>query len=181
MGLYVKQPQVSILVAQRRASQASVLAHVVRPGRYPLDLSCTRLSDLMALAGGIAPDGNDFLTVIGTREGQPLRRRIEYRRLFNGEDPSQDLLIQANDVVFVDRSPQVYIYGEVQRPGALRLERGMTIQQALAAGGGLTLRGTHSGIKVHRRAADGTTQELTPGLQGTLLPDDVIFVRESLF
>jgi polysaccharide export outer membrane protein len=180
-GRYLKQPQVSILVLQQRASQASVLGHVVRPGRYPLDLSRTRLSDLMALAGGIAPDGSDFLTVIGTREGQPLRRRIEYRRLFNGEDPSQDLLIQANDVVFVDRSPQVYIYGEVQRPGALRLERGMTIQQALAAGGGLTLRGTHSGIKVHRRAADGATQELTPGLQGTLLPDDVIFVRESLF
>ena len=180
-GRYLKQPQVSILVVQQRASQASVLGHVIRPGRYPLDLSRTRLSDLMALAGGIAPDGSDFLTVIGTRDGQPLRRRIEYRRLFNGEDPAQDLLIQANDVVFVDRSPQVYIYGEVQRPGALRLERAMTIQQALAAGGGLTLRGTHSGIKVHRRAADGSTQELTPGLQGTLLPDDVIFVRESLF
>jgi protein involved in polysaccharide export with SLBB domain len=30
----------------------------------------------------------------------------------------------------------------VQRPGQLRLERGMTLMQALASGGGLTARGT---------------------------------------
>ena len=89
--------------------------------------------------------------------------------------------MQNNDVVYVDRMPQVYIYGEVQRPGALRLERGMTVLQALAAGGGLTLRGTQRGIRVHRRGADGVVQELTPGLQDQLQQDDVVFIRESLF
>ena len=90
-------------------------------------------------------------------------------------------LVQNNDVVFVDRAPQIYIYGEVQRPGALRLERGMTGLQALAAGGGLTSRGTHSGIRVHRRDALGQTVDLVPGLNGPLQQGDVVFVRESLF
>ena len=47
------------------------------------------------------------------------------------------------------------MYGEVQRPGQLRLERGMTLMQALAAGGGLSPRGTERGIKVHREDASG--------------------------
>jgi polysaccharide export outer membrane protein len=180
-GRILKQPQVSILVTQVRGSQASVLGHVIKPGRYPLELTRTRLSDLMALAGGIASDGGDVLTVTGTREDRPFRVQIDYRQLFATDDPRTNLVIQSNDVVFVDRAPQVYIYGEVQRPGALRLERGMTVLQALAAGGGLTLRGTQSGIRVHRRDAQGVTVELVPGLQGLLQQGDVVFVRESLF
>ena len=180
-GKYLKQPQVSILVTQLRGSQASVLGHAVRPGRYPLELAATRLSDLMALAGGVSPDGSDILTVVGTRDGKPFRKQIDFRTLFRGAGSDQDIVIQNNDVVYVDRMPQIYIYGEVQRPGALRLERGMTVLQALAAGGGLTLRGTQRGIRVHRKATDGAVQELTPSLQDTLQQDDVVFVRESLF
>ena len=144
-GKYLKQPQVSILVTQIRGSQASVLGHAVRPGRYTLELASTRLSDLMALAGGIAPDGSDILTVVGTRDGKPLRVQIDFRTLFRGANDAQDILIQNNDVVYVDRAPQIYIYGEAQRPGALRLERGMTVLQALAAGGGLTAAGYPAG------------------------------------
>jgi polysaccharide biosynthesis/export protein len=180
-GKFLKQPQVSILVTQLRGNQASVLGHAVRPGRYSLELTNTRLTDLMALAGGIAPDGSDILTVVGMRDGKPFRAQIDFRTLFRGGNPAQDIVMQNNDVVYVDRMPQVYIYGEVQKPGTLRLERGMTVLQALAAGGGLTARGTQKGIRVHRRAADGTVQELTPSLQDQLLQDDVVFVKESLF
>jgi polysaccharide biosynthesis/export protein len=180
-GKFLKQPQVSILVTQLRGSQASVLGNAVRPGRYTLELANTRLSDLMALAGGVAPDGSDILTVVGTRDGKPFRKQIDFRTLFRGSGSAEDIVIQNNDVVYVDRMPQVYIYGEVQRPGTLRLERGMTVLQALAAGGGLTQRGTQRGIRVHRKGPDGVVQELTPNLQDQLQQDDVVFVRESLF
>jgi polysaccharide export outer membrane protein len=180
-GKFVKQPQISILVTQLRGSQASVLGHAVRPGRYSLELTNTRLSDLMALAGGIAPDGSDILTVVGTRDGKPFRAQIDFRTLFRGGNSPNDIVMQNNDVVYVDRGPQVYIYGEVQKPGTLRLERGMTVLQALAAGGGLTLRGTQRGIRVHRKGPDGVVQVLTPKLEDQLQQDDVVFVRESLF
>lgn len=181
-GKYLRQPQVSILVTQLRGNQASVLGHAVRPGRYSLELTTTRLSDLMALAGGVAPDGSDILTVTGVRDGRSFRKQVDFRTLFRGNTESdQDIIILNNDVVYVDRMPQVYIYGEVQKPGTLRLERGMTVLQALAAGGGLTLRGTQKGIRVHRKDVNGVVQELTPGLQDQLQQDDVVFVRESLF
>jgi polysaccharide export outer membrane protein len=181
VGKFLKQPQVSILVTQLRGNQASVLGNAVRPGRYTLELTNTRLSDLMALAGGVAPNGSDILTVVGTRNGKPFRTQIDFRTLFRGDVSSQDIVIENNDVVYVDSMPQVYIYGEVQKPGTLRLERGMTLLQALAAGGGLTLRGTQRGIRVHRKGADGAVQILTPGLHELLQQDDVIQVPESLF
>ncbi len=81
----------------------------------------------------------------------------------------------------VDRQPQVYIYGEVQRPGVLRLERGMTVMQALASGGGLTQRGTHKGLRVHRKTADGRIAVIEPTLDDSVQDGDVVFVRESLF
>lgn len=180
-GKFLKQPQVSILVTQIRGSQASVLGHAVRPGRYTLELTNTRLSDLMALAGGVAQDGSDILTVVGTRDGKPFRTQVDFRTLFRGANPDQNIVIQNNDVVYVDRAPQFYIHGEVQKPGALRLERGMTVLQALAAGGGVTQRGTQRGIRIHRKGADGVVQEIKPALQDTLQQDDVIFVPESLF
>lgn len=180
-GKFLKQPQVSILVTTLRGSQASVLGHAVRPGRYSLELTTTRLSDLMALAGGVAPEGSDILTVVGTRDGKPYRQQIDFRTLFRGGDPSQDIVIQNNDVVYVDRAPQVYFYGEVQRPGMIRLERGMTVQQGLAAAGGLTAKGTQRGIRVDRKGPNGTVQEVRPALQDALQPDDVVYVRESLF
>lgn len=180
-GKFLKQPQVSILVTQLRGNQASVLGHAVRPGRYSLELTNTRLSDLMALAGGVAPDGSDILTIVGIRGGKPFRTQVDFRTLFRGDASTQDIVIESNDVVYVDRVPQIYIYGEVQKPGTLRLERGMSVLQALAAGGGLTQRGTQRGIRIHRKGADGVVKELRPGLQEPLQQDDVIYVPESLF
>ena len=81
----------------------------------------------------------------------------------------------------VDRAPTAYIYGEVQRPGQLRLERGMTLMQALAASGGLTARGTERGIRVNRKDSAGATRVYEIKLNDKIERDDVVYVRESLF
>ena len=181
-GNFVKQPQVSILVMQIRGNQASVLGQVNRPGRYPLETADIRLTDLLAIAGGICPGtGSDVAVVTGTRKGQPLRLEVDLPQLFASNKRDDDILIQNGDVVWVDRAPVVYIYGEVQRPGAVRLERDLTVMQALATAGGLTLRGTEKGMRVHRRAADGSTQVVQPGMNDKLQNGDVVYVRESLF
>ena len=85
------------------------------------------------------------------------------------------------DVIYVHRAPMFYIYGEVQRPGSYRVERGMTIRQALAQGGGPTPRGTERGLSVRRRNAEGDVETISPNLNDPVRPDDVLHVRESLF
>jgi polysaccharide export outer membrane protein len=180
-GNFVRQPQVSILVTQVRGNQASVLGMVNRPGRFPIEQTGMRLSELLATAGGIAQGGSDLVTLIGVRDGRPLRVVIDLPNLFTASAKTNDPVIVNGDTVYVERMPMVYIYGEVQRPGAMRLEREMTVIQALATGGGLTQRGTEKGLRVHRRNADGKVEILQPGMNDPMKDGDVIYVRESLF
>jgi polysaccharide biosynthesis/export protein len=180
-GNFLKNPQVTLIVLQVRGHQASVLGQVNRPGRYPIEMADMRLTDLLALAGGTAPGGSDVVIVTGTRNGQPFRQEVDLPTLFSPAGGGKDLMIINGDTAWVDRQPLVYIYGEVQRPGPMRLEREMTLLQALATGGGLTQRGTDKGIKVHRKGPDGKVQVIEPAMTDGLRDGDVVFVRESLF
>ena len=180
-GNFVKQPQVTILVLKVTGNQASVLGQVNQPGRYPLEVADTRLTDLLAHARGVSPAGGDLLVLTGQRAGKPFRLEVDLPTLFGPNGREQDVVVLNGDVLWVERFPMIYIYGEVQKPGQIRLERGMTLLQGLAAGGGLTLRGTDRGIRVHRKDASGKVQEIKPGMDEPLKDGDVIFVRESLF
>ena len=181
-GNFVKNPQVTLVVLQVRGNQASVLGLVNRPGRYPLEVADMRLTDLLAMAGGTAINGADLVVVTGTRNGQPFRTEVDLPTVFAAGGKDKDIFILNGDAVWVERQPIVYIYGEVQRPGPMRLERSMTLMQSLATGGGLTLRGTEKGIRVHRKGADGKVQVITTPLMDEAMRDgDVVFVRESLF
>jgi len=179
---FVKDPQVQIVVTQVRANQVNVLGQVGRPGRYPLDLTGMRLTEVLALAGGIvAGVGSDTVVVTGTRDGKPFRKDVDMPSLFRSGNGTEDIVIAPGDSIFVDRAPQIYLYGEIQHPGALRLERGMTVMQAVAAGGGATARGTLRGIKITRTGPDGKQQQIEPAMDDQLKNGDVVYIKESLF
>jgi polysaccharide export outer membrane protein len=180
-GNFIKQPQVMVAVLQVRGNQASVLGQVNRPGRYPIEVADMKLTDLLANAGGVSSSGSDIVVLSGTRDGQPYRLEIDIAAVFAAGGRIHDVGIQNGDVLWVDRAPMVYIYGEVQRPGPMRLERGMTLMQGLATGGGLTQRGTERGIRVHRKTPDGKIQVVQPGMDDVLVDGDVVYVKESLF
>ena len=180
-GNFIKQPQVSVLVVTVRGNQVSVLGQVGRPGRYPLETGEVRLTEMLATAGGIAPTGSDSVVVTGTRNGQPFRTEIEMAAAFAASRLNDNLVLQNGDTVFVDRAPTIYVYGEVVRPGQIRLERGMNVMQALAAGGGLTPRGTIRGLRVHRRDANGQVRIIEVPMTDLLKPDDIVQIRESIF
>jgi polysaccharide export outer membrane protein len=180
-GNFVRNPQVTIVVVQVRGHQASVLGQVNRPGRFPLEVADMRLTDLLAMAGGTAQGGAETVVVTGNRDGQPFRTVVDLPALFADGGQSKDIIIRNGDTLWVDRQPLVYIYGEVQRPGPMRLERDLTLMQALATGGGLTQRGTEKGIRVHRKGPDGAVKVIEANMDEKLREGDVVFVRESLF
>lgn len=180
-GNFVKSPQVTLVVLQVKGNQASVLGQVNRPGRYPIEVADMRMSDLLANAGGVAATGSDLVVLTGTRAGKPYRVEIDLPAIFGPNGRDGDVLVQNGDVLWVDRAPFVYIYGEVQRPGPMRLERGMTLMQVLAAGGGLTQRGTEKGIRVNRKTPDGKVVVVPAAMDEALKDGDVVYVRESLF
>jgi polysaccharide export outer membrane protein len=181
-GNFIKNPQVTIVVLQVKGNQASVLGQVNRPGRYPIETADMRLTDLLANAGGVvSAASSETLVLTGTRGGQPYRVEIDLPAIFAPGGIGADVFIMNGDVVWVDRAPLVYIYGEVQRPGPMRLERGMTVMQSLATGGGITQRGTAKGIRVHRKGEGGKVQIIELPMDEQLKDGDVVYVKESLF
>lgn len=180
-GGFIQKPQVNIILLQNRGNQVSVLGSVNRAGRFPLETFNTRVSEMIAIAGGIAPTGADVAILTGLREGKPFRREIDIPGLFLDNKLENDLVVAGGDVIYIHRQPIYYVYGEVQRAGSFRVERGMTFRQALAQGGGPTVRGTERRVRLHRRAADGKVEILAPDLDSPVQPDDVLYVRESLF
>jgi polysaccharide export outer membrane protein len=56
----------------------------------------------------------------------------------------------------------------------------MTVQQAIAQGGGPTIRGTERWLKLHR-LSHGEVQVLRPAPSDRVLADDILYVNESLF
>jgi polysaccharide export outer membrane protein len=181
-GNFIREPQVSILLLLTRSAQVSVLGLVNRAGRYPLDTVNVRVSEMIAIAGGVAAAGGDLAILTGERQGKPFRKEIDIAALFQAKGHEHDVAVEGGDMIYVERAPTFYVYGEVNRPGAYRLERGMTLRHALARGGGPTQRGSERNLRLHRRGADGAIQVLkNPGLDELARPEDVLHVGESLF
>lgn len=180
-GGFLEQPQVNIILLQVRSNQIVVLGLVGRPGRYPLETNNMHLSDILSLAGGISPGGADMVIVTGNREGKPVRWEIDIPGIFLDKHGQNDIKVTNGDILYVHRAPSYYVYGEVQRPGSYRIERGMFVMQALAQAGGLTARGTERRLRLYRRNAKGILETFSPTLTTEVKADDVIHVNESLF
>jgi polysaccharide export outer membrane protein len=168
-GQYLKNPQVTVAVTAQRSRQVSVLGLVARPGRYVLEDARPGISDVIASAGGIAPGGNDTVTVIRDGKAQKV------------SSLAKDFELKAGDTVHVERGPTYYIYGEVMRAGAYPVQPGQTVMQAISIAGGITPRGSERRLKMRRPGADGQVVETDARLQDPVKADDVIFVREALF
>jgi polysaccharide export outer membrane protein len=176
-GGYVRHAQVSVLITGYESQKVAVVGQVSKPGQYALTTS-SRVLDLIAQAGGpvtgVAADEGTLVRHDGTHVP------IDFRALFQG-DPSQNPPVAAGDSIYVPRAPVFYIYGEVQRPGSYRLERQMTVAQAISAGGGLTPKGSLHFMKVKRRDASGGLREISIKERDLLLSDDVLMIKQSWF
>jgi len=180
-GGFLHDPQVTIQVSQFRSQQVSVLGNVNRPGRYPIDAQTMRLTEVLALAGGVTEGGGDVVVVTSNHAGVARRTEVDLAEIFVAGQVEKDLSLKSGDAIYVNRAPVFYVYGQVQRPGMYAVERGMTLAQAVAKGGGLTLRGTDRGLRVFRRDERGVVRMSEPRLDETVAPSDLIFLRESLF
>jgi polysaccharide export outer membrane protein len=91
------------------------------------------------------------------------------------------LSVEGGDIIFVPRAAQFYVYGEVAHPGQFKLERNMTVQQAISVAGGLTPKGTERGMEVRRTKPGGEQETIEVEPTDLLKADDVLYIEESWF
>lgn len=158
----------------------AVTGQVLRPGKYGIQGGTRKISDFVALAGGSTELAGETLYFTTQRSGTAVTQEINIDELFRSPASQLNKELLPGDVIYVPKAPQVYVYGEVQRPGMYKIDKNMTVMQAIAKSGGLTVRGTQRSVKLHRKNAEGSIVKQTPDLNGTLQDEDVLFIEESL-
>ncbi len=167
-GGFLKEVDVVIRVLEYRSQQVAVLGEVAKPGRYAITRPST-VAEVIALAGGITTKGAYVVTVVQAGENGAVRsQEVNVNDQINA-GAGKALLLRA------------YIYGEVRQPGAYPLAVNMTVMQALSVGGGITGRGTERGIRIERRAPDGTVRTYSVRGPDRLQANDVLRIPESWF
>lgn len=178
-GKFLKDPQVRVNVAQFKSQSVAVLGEVRNPGKFVIEGESSVL-DILAEAGGLVQSAGDRILLVKRDGGGEKTLTVDMHN-FNSGDFSENHQIGNGDVLIVPKNDSFYIYGEIRSPGLYRLERNMTVMQALSVGGGLTNRGTQKGLVISRRDGNGRVSELRVGLSDGIQPNDVIYVKESIF
>lgn len=171
-GQYFNEPAVSVTVVSYASRYVTVLGEVAAPGIVAIDRSY-RLSEIMARVGGLRPTAADIITLART-SGEALK--LDMVAVATG-DIAQDVIVNPGDRIFVAQAPQFYIYGEVNGPGAYKLERNMSLRMALARGGGVTAQGTERRVKVIRNGVELKKFDLNDPVE----PNDTIRVGQRIF
>lgn len=105
--------------------------------------------------------------------------RISLLELQSG-NPEKNIALQAGDTVYFPKASQVYVMGNVARPGPYRFQEGMTVLQALTLAGGATDRGSSGRTKVVR-IEKGKKVERKVKATDVVQPEDTLVVPERFF
>jgi polysaccharide export outer membrane protein len=166
---YLVNPSVNVEVTSFISKTVTVLGDVPNSGNYPLDRPYS-VASMIALAGGVKATGANAVILTPADGSAPVRISL------NDLSGAAMRPLQPGDVLFVPPAERVYVYGQVNEPGAYKYQPGMTYRQAMAEAGGPTLAAS-SGIDVRR---DGKKVEGLK-LDDELKPEDVLVIKEKLF
>ena len=159
-GGFVLRPQVTIQTVQIQSSQISILGQVAKPGRFPIEIVGSKVSEMIAAAGGVVPGGADVVTLVGNRNGKPVKLDIDLPLVLQPGRADLDMAVENGDIIYVDRAPTLL---HVRRSAATRAAAPRARHDADAGarpGRRPHARGTERGIRVHRRDETGAVKIL---------------------
>lgn len=204
LKVYVKDPQVSIRVAELRSRPVSVFGAVKKPGVQQLQAETT-LVELLSAAGGLAEDSGNFVRITRRLEWGPIplpgaaddptgkysTAQVSVKTIMGARNPESNIIVRPNDVVTVPRADMVYVIGEVKKAGGftMRESEKVSVLQALSFAEGMSHSASAKNAKILRlTAASSNREEISVNLQNILagkqtdvimLPDDILFVPNN--
>jgi polysaccharide export outer membrane protein len=170
-GGYFADPIVNVEVSSYASRYVTVLGAVGSPGLVPINRPY-RLSEILARVGGVRADAADYLVV---RPEKGEEKHLIIRDLATG-DASKDPYVAAGDKIYSPVADVYYVYGQINAPGAYPLAANMTVQMAIAKGGGLTASGSDKKVEVTRGG-----KKVKLDMAAKLQSGDVLFIGERMF
>jgi polysaccharide export outer membrane protein len=203
---YVKQPDVSVSIAEFRSQPVSILGAVNRPGVQQVQGQKTLL-EMLSLAGGIdSKTAGPILKITRRLEFGPLPlpnatpdpthqfsvAQVSLKSLLEAKTPEENISIKPYDVISVPQGEMVYVIGEVPKPGGFIIgdTQPVTVLQALSMAGGADKLAQPQHARILRRVAGGTSRteiavNIDKMLEGKsedirLQAEDILFVPNSI-
>lgn len=170
-GNFYKDPIVNVEILTYSSQVVSVAGKVRSPGIFPLDKPY-RVLDILLKAGWI--QGSQVVYLHRASDGKELK--LDTNELVRGAF-GNDPYVQAGDTIFVPEPEYVFVQGQVARPGPVAITPGMTLRDALAAAGGVTVTGSDKKVSLSRGNAKSVDAKLDMPVQDK----DVFIFKEKLF
>ncbi len=98
LARFIEKPRVSVSVTQANSSRIYIIGQTVRSGEFPLSRRMTVLQGL-ALAGGFKEFAKTDSIVIVRQDGTAIP--VNYKRIADGKDMSQNVVLAAGDTIVV--------------------------------------------------------------------------------
>ena len=173
LGVYVVDPQVTVVVQEYRSQKVFVLGEAEKPGTYALTGQATLL-DILSQAGGPSKTaGRQVIIVRFPRSEEPVAPgaagsrmlRSNLKALLDG-DARENVALESGDTIYIPKMTSFFVLGEVKRPGAFTLEKDTTVLEAITLAGGFTERSAPSVARVLRKRPDGSQESVSLDLSG---------------
>lgn len=128
---FVKDPKVTVSITEYATRGVSVLGEVKKPGIY-VAMGAHRLNDYISLAEGLTQQAGTKVSI--THRTAPDQTTTVQISSSGKPTPGSNPLIESGDTVIVPKAGQVYVVGDVVRPGEYLMDHDeqLTIVQALA-------------------------------------------------
>jgi polysaccharide biosynthesis/export protein len=144
-----------VTVFIKEYQKITIIGAVVKPGLYEL-LGPMTLLQAIAQAGGFTAQAmNEIFVYREEEDGQQTRLVIKTDDLMVSGNQEFNIVLKPKDVVTIpiDQILNVFIYGEVHRPGAIPFlsSKKVTLLQAIAQAGGTTEWAKKSRVMIKRK------------------------------
>lgn len=173
---YLKNPQVSVRIAERKSRQpATVFGAVRQPTRVQMQRKI-RLNELVVVSGGFTERASGTIQILHTEplmcpqpgeeaEAAPIEgTKIPFQVVKLSElklgKAGANPIIRPGDYVMVTEAEPVYITGSVVSPQGIFLRDQLTLSRALAMVGGARKEAKLSDVRIYRQKPGATDQEM---------------------
>lgn len=128
---FVKDPEVTVSITEYATRGVAVMGEVKKPGIYTA-MGSHRLNDYISLAEGLTQQAGTQVSI--THRAAPNQPAIIRISTSGKPTPGSNPLIESGDTIIVSKAGEVYIVGDVVRPGKYLMDHDeqLTIVQAIA-------------------------------------------------
>ncbi len=152
-AVYLKDPYVTLFVAEYASQGASLLGEVSKPGVYPV-LGEQHLFDLISAAGGLTEKSGHSISVTHRSDPDKPVTLLISRNL--SDNPESNIRVFPADTIVIRKADVIYVVGDVGRPSGLLMDAsGLTVLQAVALAGGTTRTAKLNGARILHKGAQG--------------------------